>query len=150
MMSSFGSRPVIGLDLGSHTLKVVEAVHAGGGLRLTRVGLAQTPPKGVAGGVASGSEALAAATRDLLANVGIRGSRVVTALGAEAVTIREMKLHEMPEAELAHGVVYEAERHLPSGGRDVVRDGGGDDDPAQPHARRGSPARRRLFVRRDA
>jgi type IV pilus assembly protein PilM len=73
-------------------------------------------------GVASGSEALAAGTRDLLANAGIRGSRVVTALGGEAVTIREMKLPEMPEAELAHAVVYEAERHLPSGGRDVVRD----------------------------
>ena len=121
-MSPFGSRPVIGLDLGSHTLKVIEAVRSGGGLRLTRVGLAQTPPRAVTEGVAAGSEALAAAIRDLLANAGIRGNRVVTALGGEAVIIREMKLPEMPEAELAHAVAYEAERYLPPGGRDVIRD----------------------------
>ncbi len=122
-MGLFGSRSSIGLDLGSHTLKAVEVVPAGGGaFKVTRLGVAPTPPGAVADGVAASAEALSAAIKNLLSTAGIRGNRVVTALGGEAVIVRELKLPEMPEAELEQAVAYEAERYLPYGVRDVSRD----------------------------
>jgi len=122
-MGLFGSRSSIGLDLGSHTLKAVEVVPAGGGaFRVTRLGVAPTPPGAITDGVAASAEALGPAIRSLLSTAGIRGNRVVTALGGEAVIVRELKLPEMPDAELEQAVAYEAERYLPYGVRDVSRD----------------------------
>lgn len=122
-MGLFGSRSLIGLDLGSHTLKAVEVAPAGGGsYKVTHLGVAPTPAGAVADGVAASAEALSPAIRSLLSTAGIRGNRVVTALGGEAVIVRELKLPEMPDAELEQAVAYEAERYLPYGVRDVSRD----------------------------
>lgn len=122
-MGLFGSRSAIGLDLGSHTLKAVEMTPAGGGsFKVTRLGVAPTPAGAVADGVAASAEPLAVAVRNLLSTAGIRGNRVVTALGGEAVIVRELKLPQMPEAELEQAVAYEAERYLPYGVREVSRD----------------------------
>jgi len=84
--------------------------------------VAPTPAGAVADGVAAGAESLSVAVRNLLSTAGIRGSRVVTALGGEAVIVRELKLPEMPQAELEQAVAYEAERYLPYGVREVSRD----------------------------
>jgi len=122
-MGLFGSRSAIGLDLGSHTLKAVEMTPVGrGSFKVTRLGVAPTPAGAVADGVAASAEPLAVAVRNLLSTAGIRGSRVVTALGGEAVIVRELKLPQMPEAELEQAVAYEAERYLPYGVREVSRD----------------------------
>jgi type IV pilus assembly protein PilM len=122
-MGLFGSRAGIGLDLGSHTLKAVEVVPTGGGnFKVTRLGVAPTPVGAVTDGVAASAEALSGAIRNLLSTAGIRGSRVVTALGGEAVIVRELKLPQMPDAELEQAVAYEAERYLPYGVREVSRD----------------------------
>lgn len=122
-MGLFGSRSWIGLDLGSHTLKAVEVAPAGGSsFKVSRLGVAPTPPGAITDGFAAGADALGAAIKNLLSTAGIRGNRVVTALGGEAVIIRELKLPEMPEAELEQAIAYEAERYLPYGVRDVSRD----------------------------
>lgn len=105
----------MGLDLGSHALKVAELVRSGGGFKVARIGMVQTPPGAVSKGVAVNSEALVPAIRNLLQETGIRSKRVATALGGQAVTIRELRVPEMPDAELEQAVVFEAERYLPPG-----------------------------------
>ena len=121
-MGLFGSKSTIGLDLGSYALKAVEVVPAGNGHKITHMAVAPTPPGAVTEGVAAGAEGLAKAIKGLLQSAGIRGNRVVTALGGEAVIVRELKLPEMPESELEQAVAYEAERYLPYGVKDVSRD----------------------------
>ncbi|TMI87868.1 MAG: type IV pilus assembly protein PilM [Bacillati bacterium ANGP1] len=122
-MGLFGSRSSIGLDLGSHTLKAVEVVPAGGGRhKVARLGVIPTPQGAIADGAAASAEVLGMAIRNLLTTAGIKGNRVVTALGGEAVIVRELKLPEMPDAELEQAVAYEAERYLPYGVKEVSRD----------------------------
>src|SRR5579864_8505466 len=121
-MGLFGSRVSIGLDLGSHTLKAVEVVPSGGGFKVTHLAAAPTPAGAVADGAAASADVLGAAIRNLMIAAGIKGTRVVTALGGEAVIVRELKLPEMPPAELEQAVAYEAERYLPYGVREVSRD----------------------------
>lgn len=116
------TRSWVGLDLGSYALKVVEIVRSNGGVKVARMAMAQTPPGAVAEGVAADPEALAPAIRALLGEAGIKGKRVVTALGGEAVIVRELKVPDMPEAELEQAVAYEAERYLPAGVKEVSRD----------------------------
>ncbi|HYM69346.1 MAG TPA: type IV pilus assembly protein PilM [bacterium] len=115
-------RTSVGLDLGSHTLKAVEVVPADGKFKISRVALAPTPAGAVTEGVATDPALLAPAIRALLDEGGIRTKRVVTAVGGEAVIIRELKLPEMPQVELERAVAFEAERYLPAGVQDVSRD----------------------------
>ncbi len=121
-MGRFGQRSAVGLDIGSHTLKAVEVVGHNGDLRVTKIAAAPTPAGAVVEGVATDAALLAPAIRELLGEAGIRAKRVVTAVGGEAVIIRELKLPEMPEAELARAVAFEAERYLPAGVQEVARD----------------------------
>src|SRR5579885_1244779 len=116
------TRSWVGLDLGSYALKVVEVVRSNGGVKVARMAMAQTPPGAVAEGVAVDPEALAPAIRALLGEAGIKGKRVVTALGGEAVIVRELKVPDMPESELEQAVAFEAERYLPAGVKEVSRD----------------------------
>ncbi|SRR5579883_2143840 len=121
-MGLFRQRSAVGLDLGSHTLKAVEVVGHNGDVRVSKIAAAPTPAGAVVEGVATDAALLAPAIRELLGGAGIRAKRVVTAVGGEAVIIRELKLPEMPEAELARAVAFEAERYLPAGVQEVARD----------------------------
>ncbi len=114
-VSLFGLPSSVGLDLGSHTLKAAEVAFLAGDFRVTRIGVAQTPPGAVSKGVVANPEALAPAIRNLLQEAGIRSKRVVAALGGQAVFIRVLTLPEMPEVELEQAVTLEAERYLPEG-----------------------------------
>lgn len=118
-MGYFGPRSSVGLDLGSHALKVAEVVRSGDGVKIERVGMAPTPPGAVSKGVAVDPEALVRVIRALFQEAGIRAKRIVTALGSEAVVIREVTVPAMPDAELAQAVAFEAERYLPAGTREV-------------------------------
>lgn len=118
-MGGFGPRSSVGLDLGSHTLKVAELVRAGDILRLARVGIAPTPPGAVSKGVAVDAAALAPAIRTLFRDAGIGSTRIATALGGQAAVIREVTVPAMPDADLAQAAAFEAERYLPTGAGEV-------------------------------
>ena len=115
-------RSFVGLDLGSHGLKAAEVVRSNGGLKITRLGIVQTPTGAVSKGVAADPDALLPAIQHVLREAGIRTRRVATALGGQAVIIRELTMPDMPDAELQHAVMFEAERYLAPGAGDVVAD----------------------------
>lgn len=121
-MGLFGPRSFVGFDVGSHGLKAAEIVRSNGGLKITRLGIIDTPSGAVAKGVAADPEALLPAIRHVLREAGIHTKRVATALGGQAVIIREITLPDMPDAELPRAVMFEAERYLPSGTGEVVAD----------------------------
>ncbi len=81
--------------------------------------MVQTPPNAVSKGVAANSDALVPAIRQLLQETGIRSTRVATALGGQAVTIRELRVPDMPAADLEQAVTFEAERYVPPGSSEV-------------------------------
>lgn len=115
-------RSFVGLDFGSHGLKAAEVVRSNGGLKITRLGIVETPTGAVSKGVAADPDALLAAIQQVMREAGIRTKRVATALGGQAVIIRELTLPEMPDAELQRAVMFEAERYLAPGAGDVVAD----------------------------
>lgn len=118
-MGAFGPRSSVGLDLGSHTLKVAELVRAGDSVRIERVGTMPTPPGAVSKGVAVDADALAPTLRTLFQDAGIGSTRIATALGGQAAVIREVTVPAMPDADLAQAVAFEAERYLPPGAGEV-------------------------------
>src|SRR5207249_10891937 len=67
-------------------------------------------------------QALGLAIRQVVAKAGIKPGRVVSAVGGQAVIVRELKLPPMSEDELKQAARFEAERYIPYGVREVNMD----------------------------
>lgn len=121
-MALFGSKRFVGVDVGSHTIKVVELASAGGRFRVLHAERIDTPPGAVREGAVVEPQTLGLAIRQALAKAGIRPGRVVSAVGGQAVIVRELKLPPMSDDELKQAARYEAERYIPYGVKEVNMD----------------------------
>jgi type IV pilus assembly protein PilM len=121
-MGLLGSKSFVGLDIGSHAIKVVELIPAGGRYRVLHVGVTDTPPGAAKEGAVVEPQSLGLAIRQVMAKAGIKPGRVVSAMGGQAVIVRELKLPPMPEDELKQAARFEAERYIPYGVREVNMD----------------------------
>src|SRR5712692_7859430 len=121
-MGLFGAKSFVGLDIGSHEIKVVELVPAGSRYRVLHMGSADTPPGAVKEGAVVEPQGLGVAIRQAVGKAGIKPGRVVSAVGGQAVIVRELKLPPMPEDELKQAARFEAERYVPYGVREVNMD----------------------------
>ncbi|MDR7508026.1 MAG: pilus assembly protein PilM, partial [Armatimonadota bacterium] len=121
-MALLGARRFVGIDVGSHTVKAVELAPAGTRYRVLHAGWGETPPGAVKEGAVVEPQALGLAIRQVLSRAGIRPGRVVSAVGGQAVIVRELKLPPMSPDELKQAARFEAERYIPYGVREVNMD----------------------------
>jgi type IV pilus assembly protein PilM len=121
-MGLFGSKTFVGLDVGSQAIKVIELERGGAGFRVLRVGTGATPLGAVREGAVIEPRLLSDAIRNVLSSADIRRGRVVSAVGGQAVIVRELKMPKMAKPDLEQAVRFEAGRYLPYSVRDVSMD----------------------------
>ncbi len=121
-MALFGSKSFVGLDVGSHSIKVVELAPVDHRFKVLHAGVALTPPGTVKEGVLVDPNSVASTIRQILSASGVKAGRVVSAVGGQAVIVRELKLPPMSDAELQQAARFEAERYIPYGVREVNMD----------------------------
>ncbi|HEY6101801.1 MAG TPA: type IV pilus assembly protein PilM [bacterium] len=121
-MGLFGSRSFIGLDIGSQAIKIVELEPNGGSFRVLHAGSGVTPPGAVREGGVTEPHILSDAIRRVVSSAGVRRGRVVSAVGGQAVIVRELKMPKMAKPDLQQAVRFEAGRYLPYSVRDVSMD----------------------------
>lgn len=110
----------VGLDIGTQTIKVVEVRGAGNGLQISALGVENTPPGAVQGGLVADPKALGTAIKSLLGKSGIGAKKTVSAAaGAASVVVRVIEVPRMSPAELAETMKWEVERHIPFAANDV-------------------------------
>lgn len=113
---------LVGLDLGSHSVKLVELARAGNRFRIARSAAVPTPPGALVEGAPGDPKLLGQTVRRAFEQGGVRNRRVNTALSGRAVVVREVRLPQMPDEELVQAVRFEAERYLPAGSKDAAVD----------------------------
>jgi len=72
---------VVGLDIGTDSIKVAEAKYGKDGITITGLGLAPTPAGSIENEVIVDPKALGAAIKALLAESGIKTKKVVSSVG---------------------------------------------------------------------
>ncbi len=113
----------VGLDIGSQLIKVVEVRGFKNNLNVTAMGVADTPPGTIQGGIITDAKALGSAIKSLLAKSGVRSRRVVSSVaGADGVVVRVIEVAAMPANELKAMMGYEVERYIPFSVNDVQMD----------------------------
>ncbi len=107
------AKPLIGIDIGSHAMKLVRFGPAGAGFQLLNLALLPIPPEAVADGVIAHPAAVQGALRQLMTLEKTAEKQVALALSGHSVMVKKVQMVRMSDEELASAMPYEAERHIP-------------------------------------
>jgi type IV pilus assembly protein PilM len=123
---------VIGLDIGSSSIKLVELREGKNGFHLQNLAVSSLAPEAIVDGALMDSVTIIDTIKDLVTSV-TKTREVVTSISGHSVIVKKITLPFMTETELAESIQWEAERHIPFDINDVNIDfqilGYGPDNP---------------------
>ena len=108
-----GTKRLVGLDIGSSSLKLAEIISTSNGHVLNR--FLQIPlPKGIiVEGVLTDAKMLSLRIKELFRNSGCKGKGIVTSLSGNSVIVKKVTFAQMDETELRDLIRDEAGKYLP-------------------------------------
>lgn len=112
-MAFWKPKNLVGLDIGSHSIKIVELKHHKNGFDLKNFGVAQLPPEAIVDGVIMDSAVVVESIRNLAANLKLKNKNVATSVSGHSLIIKKIQLPLMTEAELEDQIQWEAEQYIP-------------------------------------
>jgi type IV pilus assembly protein PilM len=114
-LPSFGSKSVVGLDIGSSAVKAVELSRRGRGkeFELTHLGIASMPAEAIVQGAFLNSSAIVEAIREAIEKAKIRTKNVAAAVSGHSVIVKKVSLPAMTRDELDEQIRWEAEQYIP-------------------------------------
>jgi len=112
----------IGLDIGSHAVKVCELSESGQRMKLMSLGSARLPADAVEDGELRDPDAVASVIKTLLGNLQIKGKKVGISISGYSVILKKINLAVMNDKELEEHIQSEAEQYIPFDLADVYLD----------------------------
>lgn len=104
---------IIGLDIGSHSIKLVELARRKQEATLLAAGALPTPPKALTSASEEEIEGVALVIKKLLKDTGAKTRNVNIALPESQVFTRVIEVPELTPRELASAIKWEAEQYIP-------------------------------------
>ena len=116
------SKAVVGLDIGSSSVKAVELKASGKTFKVVAFASEPVPPDSIVDGAIIDGAAVAEAIRRVFENKAFKTKEVAASLSGNAVIVKKINLPVMTEAELAESIYWEAEQYIPFDIQDVNLD----------------------------
>lgn len=113
---------LVGLDIGSRTIKVAEAVESKSIWTLKKFGAVDIEPGWIEEGVVKDSQSVANAIRQLFQTNNIKNQNVAVSIGGYSVIVKNITIQNMPEEQLYESINFEAEQYIPFDINDVNLD----------------------------
>lgn len=108
----YGDSDIVGLDIGSHSIKVVQLDGDRGRLVLRKAGSRPTPPNTVKGGVITDVAAVGQTIASLLGALEISANQVVAGVAGPTVVVRQVQMPYMSERQLRKSIQWEARSYI--------------------------------------
>lgn len=115
-------KSLVGLDIGSSSVKAIELKPSGKGYRVSAIGVEAVPPDSIVDGAIIDGGAVADAIRRLFANKRFKSKDIVASLSGNSVIVKKIALPAMTESELSESIYWEAEQYIPFDIQDVNLD----------------------------
>ncbi len=115
-------KEVIGIDVGSSSVKLVQLKENKGTYQLLNAGIIPLPPEAIVDNTLMDSSAIADAVKNLVASLGVKVKDVACSISGNSVIIRKIILPTMPSEELEDQISWEAEQYIPFDIKDVNMD----------------------------
>jgi len=106
-------RPTLGLDIGSHSIKIVELSSNGTKHTIRCVGRALVPPGAIVDGSIKEPDKVAEVLRVLLGNLRPKIKYATTSIAGYSVIVKKIIVPYQDEAEIEHNLTFEAEEYVP-------------------------------------
>ncbi len=116
------SRSVVGLDIGSSSVKAVELKAAGKGYRVAAFSSQPVPADSIVDGAIIDGASVAEAIRRVFESKAFKTKEVVASLSGNAVIVKKISLPVMTASELDESIYWEAEQYIPFDIQDVNLD----------------------------
>ena len=117
------SKNVVGLDIGSSAVKLVELKEKKGGTySLVKLGLERLSPEAIVDGSIMDSSMVVETISKLNTERAVKNSNYATSLSGHSVIIKKISLPAMSQEELAESIQWEAEQYIPFDINDVNLD----------------------------
>ena len=106
-MFGFGSKTIVGLDVGSSSIKAVELKRGRGGIEVAHLGLEPLAPDIVVDSMIVDSGTVSSAISKLFSENQIKAQRVATAVSGHSVIVKRIPMPSMSDQELAEAIEKE-------------------------------------------
>jgi len=117
------TKNLVGLDIGSSAVKLVELKDAkGGGFKLVKTGLETLSPEAIVDGAIMDASLVVDTVNRIISALNVRNSDFGTSLSGHSVIIKKISLPAMSAEELAESIRWEAEQYVPFDINDVNLD----------------------------
>lgn len=113
---------IIGLDIGSRTIKIAETEERKGGWNLKKFGMVDIEPGLIEDGAIRNPEAVADAIRKLFNDQKIKESNVAISIGGYSIIVKTINVQKMEKDQLKGTIKDEAEQYIPFDIQDVNLD----------------------------
>lgn len=113
MFGMGASKTIVGLDIGSSSIKAVELKKSRAGIELSHVGVEPLANDVVVDSMIMDSPAVASAITKLFAESGIKTKAVATSVSGHSVIVKRIPVTTMTEDQLADSISTEAAQHIP-------------------------------------
>ena len=120
----FGKKQsLVGLDIGSHTIKAVELeATSNRGYKLLNWGISAPLAEAIVDGEIMDRQLVTDAVSNLLESRGIKSRNVVAAVSGRAVIVKKITMNKLSAEDAQQAVYWEAEQHVPYDINDVSLD----------------------------
>lgn len=119
----FGNKKhLVGLDIGSRTIKAGEVVETKKGHSLKKFGMADITPGAIEDGAIKDPEAVAGSIRQLFKAYNLKTQNVAISIGGYSVIVKKINVQSMSEEQLQETIHFEAEQYIPFAITDVNLD----------------------------
>src|SRR5437660_7821325 len=112
-MFGFGSKSIVGLDVGSSSIKAVELRRTRAGIEVAHLALEPLAPDIVVDSMIVDSGTVSSAISKLFTENEIKTKAVATAVSGHSVIVKKISLPSMSDQELAETIEKEAAQHIP-------------------------------------
>jgi len=112
-MILFPKKDIIGIDIGSSSVKIVELQKERNGYKLKNVGIGYLPPGTIVDGDVKDKDPIINIIKNLVSNLDIKTKNVAISVSGHSVIVKNISMPVMTEKELEETIKLEAEQHIP-------------------------------------
>ncbi len=116
------SKPLVGLDIGSSSVKAVELKKKGAEFELLNLGLETFDPDTVVDGSIMNAPHASDKLKKIFTDNKIKTKDVATSVSGHSVIVKKITVNAASEEEVANAIEYEAQQHIPFDIADVFKD----------------------------
>ncbi len=121
-MALFAKKELIGLDIGSSSIKAVELDWGKRTPKLKHFGMIPLPPEAIVDGAFMDSASIVESIRSLIEGLRIKTKQVGVSISGHSVYIKTINVPTMSEVQLEESIKWEAEQQIPFDIEDVNLD----------------------------